>query len=50
MGAPEMRERIAKIGLIPVAPPSLADTQAFVASEREKWSKLVKSLGLAGSQ
>jgi tripartite-type tricarboxylate transporter receptor subunit TctC len=50
MGAPDMRERISKIGLIPVDPPSLADTDKFVASEREKWSKLVKSLGLAASQ
>jgi tripartite-type tricarboxylate transporter receptor subunit TctC len=50
MAAPAIKERIGKIGLIPVDPPSLADTQTFVAGEREKWTKLVRSLGLAGSQ
>lgn len=47
---PEIKEKIAAIGLIPLDPPSLADTLAYQKSEQEKWGSLVKSLGLAGSQ
>ena len=37
-------------GLLPISPPSIADTQKYIASEREKWGNLVRSLGLAGTQ
>ena len=30
-------------------PPSIADTQKYIASEREKWGSLVRKLGLAGT-
>jgi len=50
MSDPDMKEKISTIGLLPIAPPSLADTQAYLASEREKWGSLVKKLGLEGSQ
>jgi hypothetical protein len=36
--------------LIPLDPPSIAETERYIKSETEKWSTLVKSLGLAGSQ
>jgi tripartite-type tricarboxylate transporter receptor subunit TctC len=49
MKDPEMREKIATIGLLPINPPSIADTQKYLAEEREKWGTLVKDLGLAGS-
>jgi tripartite-type tricarboxylate transporter receptor subunit TctC len=50
MTAPEMRERASAIGLLPIDPPSIPETQAYLASEREKWGSLVKKLGLEGSQ
>jgi tripartite-type tricarboxylate transporter receptor subunit TctC len=45
-----MQKRAADIGLLPVTPPSVADTQKYIAAEREKWGNLVRSLGLAGTQ
>jgi tripartite-type tricarboxylate transporter receptor subunit TctC len=50
MREPEMKERASTIGLLPIDPPSLADTQKYLAAEREKWGSLVKKLGLEGSQ
>jgi tripartite-type tricarboxylate transporter receptor subunit TctC len=49
MSDPEMQKRAANIGLLPVNPASIADTQKYIASEREKWSSLVRKLGLAGT-
>ena len=49
MSDPEMQKRVANIGLLPVDPPSVAETQKYIASEREKWGKLVRKLGLAGT-
>jgi tripartite-type tricarboxylate transporter receptor subunit TctC len=49
MSDPEMQKRAANIGLLPVNPASIADTQRYIASEREKWSSLVRKLGLAGT-
>jgi tripartite-type tricarboxylate transporter receptor subunit TctC len=45
----DMQKRIAATGLIPLNPPTIAETQAYIASEREKWGNLVRDLGLAGS-
>jgi tripartite-type tricarboxylate transporter receptor subunit TctC len=50
MSAPDMQQKASTIGLLPITPPSLAETQAYLASEREKWGSLVRSLGLEGSQ
>jgi tripartite-type tricarboxylate transporter receptor subunit TctC len=50
MQDPDMKQRAAAIGLLPIDPPSIADTQTYLASEREKWGSLVKKLGLEGSQ
>ena len=50
MAAPEMKQKITDLGLIPLDPPSLPDTLAYVASERTKWSALVRKLGLEGTQ
>ena len=37
-------------GLLPLDTPSLDDTRAYLASEREKWGSLVKKLGLEATQ
>jgi tripartite-type tricarboxylate transporter receptor subunit TctC len=50
MSAPEMQEKITTLGLIPVNPPSIPDTEAYIKSETEKWGKLVKGLGLEATQ
>lgn len=50
MSDPEMQKRAANIGLLPVNPTSIADTQKYIASEREKWGNLVRQLGLTGTQ
>jgi tripartite-type tricarboxylate transporter receptor subunit TctC len=50
MAMPDIKERIATIGLIPTDSPSIDGTRAYVKAEREKWGALVKKLGLEGSQ
>ncbi|MPZ55078.1 MAG: tripartite tricarboxylate transporter substrate binding protein [Rhizobiales bacterium] len=50
MDMPDVQTRISNIGLIAVNMPSVEDVQKFIASERDKWSTLVKDLGLVGSQ
>jgi tripartite-type tricarboxylate transporter receptor subunit TctC len=50
MSDPEIQAKATTIGLLPIIPPSIADTQKYLASEREKWGSLVKKLGLEGSQ
>jgi len=50
MRDPEMQKKVTDIGLLPIEPPSVADTEKYLASEREKWGSLVRKLGLEGSQ
>ncbi|MBV9556684.1 MAG: tripartite tricarboxylate transporter substrate binding protein [Pseudolabrys sp.] len=50
MADPEMKKKIIDIGLLPLDPPSLADTEKYIVAERAKWGGLVKDLGLEGSQ
>ena len=50
MSDAEMQKRVANVGLVPIDPPSIAETQQYIASEREKWGNLVRQLGLAGTQ
>ena len=50
MNAPEMKQRIGTMGLIPVDTASIEDTRRYIKSEGEKWGGLVTQLGLAGSQ
>ena len=45
----DLRKRIADIGLLPIDTPSIADTQTYLKSEREKWGSLVRKLGLEGT-
>jgi tripartite-type tricarboxylate transporter receptor subunit TctC len=50
MSDADMQKRAAGIGLLPLNPPSLEETQRYIAAEREKWGSLVRKLGLQGSQ
>jgi tripartite-type tricarboxylate transporter receptor subunit TctC len=47
---PDMKQKAATIDLLPIDPPSIADTEKYLAAEREKWGSLVRKLGLEGSQ
>jgi len=50
MRDPEIKQKASTIGLLPIDPPSIAETETYLASEREKWGSLVRKLGLEGSQ
>ena len=50
LATPEVQQRIATLGLIPYDAPSTAAINQYMQAERTKWSALVKSLGLVGSQ
>jgi tripartite-type tricarboxylate transporter receptor subunit TctC len=45
----ELQTRMSSLGLIPYPPPPIAESQAYIKSEIDKWGGLVKSLGLAGT-
>jgi tripartite-type tricarboxylate transporter receptor subunit TctC len=47
---PEIKEQIAKLSLLPIVTPSVADMQAFVKSEIIRWGKVVQQAGIAHSE
>jgi tripartite-type tricarboxylate transporter receptor subunit TctC len=49
IATPELQTRMTSLGLIPYAPPAIAESQRYIKSEIEKWGGLVKNLGLAGT-
>ena len=49
MAAPDMRDKIAGVGLIPNDSPSIEEMRGYIASEHVKWGALVKQLGLEGA-
>lgn len=50
MADPDIKSKIANLGLLPVETPSPEGIEAYFAGEREKWGALVRKLGLEGSQ
>jgi tripartite-type tricarboxylate transporter receptor subunit TctC len=50
MSDPEMKTKVANIGLIPIETPSVDGINAYMRDERAKWGALVEKLGLKGSQ
>ena len=50
MSAPEMQQRISGMGLIPLDPAPLAETDRYIKSEIVKWRTLLTAIGLAGTQ
>jgi tripartite-type tricarboxylate transporter receptor subunit TctC len=50
MADKDMQQKIAAVGLIPNDSPPVEGIRSYIRSEQEKWSSLVKKLGLAGSQ
>jgi tripartite-type tricarboxylate transporter receptor subunit TctC len=49
MGLPDVQEAVNRTGVVPVVSPSLPDLAKFVVSEQERWGKVVKQAGLAGT-
>ena len=47
---PEVKEQIAKTGMVPMDDPSIAALQEFIKSEIARWGKVVQQAGIAGSQ
>src|SRR5262245_13591674 len=50
MAAPEIAQKITQLGLIPFAMPSVADMQAYIKADQDKWGAMVRKLGLEGTQ
>ena len=49
MAAPDMQQRISNMGLIPLDPAPVAETERFIRSEAAKWSEILGRIGVAGS-
>ena len=50
LSSPEIQDQIAKLGMIPGASPAPEELQPFINAEIERWGKLVRQAGLAGTQ
>jgi tripartite-type tricarboxylate transporter receptor subunit TctC len=50
LGSPEIQEQIVKLGMLPTAGPQREELQPFINSEIERWGKVVRQAGLAGTQ
>ena len=49
-GTPEFHKRVSATGLVARPPTSMEQMKAYIAAEKIRWSSVVKSLGLEGSQ
>ena len=50
LATPEVQQRIAALGLLAIESPNTDGINRYMKAEREKWSGVVKALGLVGSQ
>ena len=50
LATPEVQQRIAALGLLAIESPNLDGINKYMKAEREKWSGVVKALGLVASQ
>jgi tripartite-type tricarboxylate transporter receptor subunit TctC len=50
METPDIRKKVADVGLIPLDIAPVESQMAYIKSEGEKWGTLVRKLGLEGSQ
>jgi tripartite-type tricarboxylate transporter receptor subunit TctC len=46
----EMKKPLENLGMIPLGKGSLKDLDAYVKSEHDRWAKVIKNAGLAGTQ
>jgi hypothetical protein len=47
---PEVQQQFRSLGLVPVISPGADELRAFVAEQTERWGKIVRQAGLAGSE
>ena len=50
LATPEVQQRIAALGLLAIDSPNTDGINRYMKAEREKWSGVVKALGLVASQ
>ncbi|MFL5063053.1 MAG: Bug family tripartite tricarboxylate transporter substrate binding protein [Xanthobacteraceae bacterium] len=50
LDAPEMKEQIARLSLVPMETPAVEDMRGFVKSEVVRWGKVVQAAGIAGTE
>ena len=50
MATPEVKAQIAKLSLLPMNTPTVAEMQSYVKSEIVRWGKVVEAAGIARSQ
>ncbi len=50
LAAPDVKEQIAKLSLVPLESPSVDAMKAFVKSEIVRWGKVVEAAGIAGTE
>jgi tripartite-type tricarboxylate transporter receptor subunit TctC len=48
-GDAAFQKRVSDIGLMPLQPRPIAEIEAYIKSERDRWSRVVTQLGLAGT-
>jgi tripartite-type tricarboxylate transporter receptor subunit TctC len=46
---PEIRQRINDMGMVPIDPPPVDASRAFIAAEIARWGKVMRDAGIAGS-
>jgi tripartite-type tricarboxylate transporter receptor subunit TctC len=49
MGSDEVQQAFMRVGVVPVVSPPLVELPKFIASEQDRWGKVVKQAGLAGT-
>jgi tripartite-type tricarboxylate transporter receptor subunit TctC len=49
MAMPEVERQLATIGMIPIISPSPKDLETFISTEVERWGKIVRQAGIAGT-
>jgi tripartite-type tricarboxylate transporter receptor subunit TctC len=49
MGLPDVQQLVGRTGVVPVVSPPLDELNKFVASEKERWGKVVRQAGLGGT-
>ena len=47
---PEVQQQFRSLGLVPVISPGAEELRAFVGEQTERWGKIVRQAGLAGSE
>ena len=49
MAMPDVEKQLATIGMIPIISPSPKDLETFISTEVERWGKIVRQAGIAGT-